>query len=256
MRSLPSKRSISIPSRTKPCAKPSKNQLQPHRQKQWVIPPEDDAGFVYHMEDVLAVYHEPCDPDRPVVCFDEHPTQLVKQVREPTFPKPGSVVKEDYHSERNGSRNLFLACEPLGGWRTVEVSDRRTTEDWVNFIKDLVDEQYADVECIRLVLDNLNTHKPAAFYQFFPPDQAQAYLDRFEFHYTPKRGSWLNMAEIGFNVIQEQCLDRRIPDKETLRREVTAWTEQRNDAESDVKWQFTSEDARAKLHQLYPSIED
>lgn len=221
-----------------------------------MIPPDADAEFVYHMEDVLALYHEPYDPARPVVCFDEHPKQLIDHVTDPLPAKPGSVVKEDYHYERNGSQNLFLACEPLVGWRTVTVSDRRTTEDWVHFIKTLVDEHYADAECIRLVLDNLSTHKPAAFYEYFEPAEARRLLSTLEFHFTPVHGSWLNMAEIEFNVLQGQCLDRRIPDKETLRREIAAWIDQRNAAGSDVKWQFTSEDARVKLHQLYPSIDD
>lgn len=163
------------------------------------------------MEDVLALYHEPYDPDRPVVCFDEHPTQLLDHTREPKPAKSGSVAKEDYHYKREGTQNLFLACEPLVGWRTVSVTDRRKTADWVAFVKDLVDEHYADVECIRLVLDNLSTHKPAAFYEYFEPAEARWVLSKLEFHFTLVDASWLNIAEIEFNVIQEQCLDRRIP---------------------------------------------
>lgn len=208
------------------------------------------------MEDVLALYHEPYGSDRPVVCFDEHPTQLDDHVTDPKPAKPGSVAKEDYHYERNGSQNLFLACEPLVGWRTVSVSDRRTTEDGVGFIKDLVDEHYDDVECIRLVLDNLSIHNPAAFYEYFEPAEARRILSKLEFHFMPVHGSWLNIAEIEFNVLQGQCLDRRIPDKETLCTEISAWVDYRNDAESDVKWQFTSEDARVKLLRLYPYIDD
>lgn len=219
-----------------------------------MIPPDDSKEFVYHMEDVLSVYQEPYDPDRPVICFDEHPTQLVKQVIEPQPAEPGRVEREDYHYKREGTKNLFLASEPLDGWRAVTVKDRRTTEDWVEFMRQIVDDHYPDAECIRVVLDNLNTHNPAAFYEYFQPAEARRLLDKFEFHFTPVHGSWLNMAEIEFNRLKGQCLDRRIPDEGTLRREVTAWMEARNEDESDVNWRFTSKDARNKLHRLYPSL--
>jgi hypothetical protein len=219
-----------------------------------VIPPEESTEFVYHMENVLSLYQEPHDPDRPVVCFDEHPTQLIKQVHDPQPARPGTVAREDYHFKPQGTKNLFLATEPLDGWRTVSVTDRRTTADWVTFIKELVDEQYADAECIRIVLDNLNTHKPAAFYEYFEPAEARRLLDKLEFHFTPVHGSWLNMAEIEFNRLKGQCLDRRIPDASTLRGEVDAWTQRMNADDSNVNWRFTSEDARNKLQQLYPTL--
>jgi len=222
-----------------------------------VIPPGQSTEFVYHMEDVLSLYQEPYDPDRPLVCFDEHPVQLVEHVRrDPRPAEPGTVAREDYHYERQGTKNLFLASEPLEGWRTVTVKDRRTTEDWVTFMRSLVDEHYPDADCIRVVLDNLNTHKPAAFYEYFDPDEARRLLDKFEFHFTPVHGSWLNMAEIEFNRLQQQCLDRRIPDAATLRQEVAAWKNSLNDEDTDIDWRFTSEDARIKLRRLYPSIND
>ena len=167
-----------------------------------MIPPDQSTEFVYHMEDVLSLYREPYDADRPVVCFDEHPFELVKHVREPRPAKPGTVAHEDYHYKPQGTKNLFLASEPLDGWRTVTVKDRRTTEDWVTFMKQLVDEHYPDADCIRVVLDNLSTHKPEAFYEFFEPAEARRLLNKLEFHFTPVHGSWLNMAEIEFNRLQ------------------------------------------------------
>ena len=221
-----------------------------------MIPPEDDADFVYHMEDILALYHEPYDPDRPVICFDEHPKELIAEVHDPQPAEPGSVEKYDYHYDRQGTKNLFLASEPLDGWRTVTVTDRRTTDDWVTFIKTLVDEHYPEADCVRLVLDNLSTHNPAAFYEYLEPAEARRLLSTVEFHFTPVHGSWLNMAEIEFNALCGQCLDRRIPDEETLRAEVQAWVERRNTADADVDWQFTTDDARVKLHRLYPQNDD
>lgn len=219
-----------------------------------MIPPDESTEFVFHMEDVLSLYQEPYDPDRPVVCFDEHPTQLVEQVREPHPAKPGTVEREDYHYKPQGTKNLFLASEPLDGWRAVTISDRRTTEDWVNFMQQLVDEHYPDVDCLRVVLDNLNTHDPTAFYDYLSPAEARRLLDVLEFHFTPVHGSWLNMAEIEFNRLKGQCLDRRIPDASTLQHEVHAWTATRNADESTVNWRFTSGDARNKLQQLYPTL--
>ncbi|GAA0460345.1 hypothetical protein GCM10008985_15980 [Halococcus dombrowskii] len=221
-----------------------------------MIPPEQDTEFIYHMEDVLSLYREPYDPDRPLVCFDEHPKQLLKQVEQPRPAQPGTVAREDYQYERNGTKNLFLASEPLAGWRAVRVKDRRTTEDWVHFMQHLVDQHYPDAECIRVVLDNLNTHKPAAFYEYFDPAEARRILDKLEFHFTPVHGSWLNMAEIEFNTLQQQCLDRRIPDAATLRQEVAAWKKERNSDDTDIDWRFTTDDARIKLKRLYPSIDD
>ena len=219
-----------------------------------MIPPEESTEFVYHLEDVLSLYQEPFDPERPVVCFDEHPTQLVEPVKPTQSAEPGRVEREDYQFEPQGTKNLFLASEPLKGWRDVSVTDRRTTEDWVRFMQQLVDEHYPDVESLRVVLDNLNTHKPAAFYDYLSPAEARRLLDILEFHFTPVHGSWLNMAEIEFNRLKGQCLDRRIPDARTLRREVDAWTDIRNADESDINWRFSSEDARNKLQQLYPTL--
>jgi len=220
-----------------------------------VIQSGQSTEFVYHMENILSLYQEPYDPERPVVCFDEHPYELIEQVREPRPAKPGTLAREDYQYKPAGTKNLFLAAEPLDGWRMVTVRDRRTTEDWVRFIADLVDQdRYADVKCIRIVLDNLNTHKPEAFYEYFEPSEARRILDKVEFHYTPVHGSWLNMAEIEFNAIQTQCLDRRIPDEKTLVQEADAWVERRNAAGADVDWRFTTEDARITLKRLYPQI--
>lgn len=182
---------MSTPSRTKPFAKSLKNELQPHKSEQWVIPPEEDAEFVYHMEDVLDLYHEPYDPDRPVVCFDESTKVLHDHVRGPSPAEPGTAERVDHHYERNGSRNLFMISEPLAGWRHVEVTERRTKEDWVGSMQRIADEYYPDADCIRVVLDNLNTHDPTAFYEFLPPDAARGYLDQFEFHFTQTL-SWVN----------------------------------------------------------------
>jgi hypothetical protein len=204
------------------------------------------------MEDVLSLYQEPYDPDRPLVCFDEHPVQLVEHVRDPRPAEPGTVAREDYHYERQGTKNLFLASEPLEGWRTVTVKDRRTTEDWVTFMRSLVDEHYPDADCIRVVMDHLNTHNPANFYQFLPPDEAQEYLNRFEFYFVPKHGSWLNMAEIELGVLKRQCLNRRIYHAATLCSEVAAWQTDRNETKRLINWQFTTDDARVKLRGLYP----
>ena len=221
-----------------------------------MIPPEEDAEFVYHMEDVLALYHEPYDPNQPVVCFDEHPTELTKEVLAPLPAAPGRVAREDYQYKPNGTKNLFLASEPLAGQRVVTVTDRRTKRDWVTFIRHLVDEHYPDADCIRVVLDNLNTHDPIAFYDFFEPAEARRLLNKLEFHFTPVHGSWLNMAEIEFNALSQQCLDQRIPDAATLQTEVAAWEEHRNTATATIDWQFTTDDAQTKLERLYPSFED
>ena len=221
-----------------------------------MIPPEEDAEFVYHMEDVLALYHEPYDPNRPVVCFDEHPTELTEEIQAPLPAAPGRVAREDYQYSPNGTKNLFLASEPLAGWRAVTVTDRRTKRDWVTFMRYLVDEHYPDADCIRVVLDNLNTHDPIAFYEFFEPAEARRLLNKLEFHFTPVHGSWLNMAEIEFNALSGQCLDQRIPDAATLQREVAAWVEHRNAATATIDWQFTTDDAQTKLERLYPSFDD
>ncbi len=188
-----------------------------------MIPPREDAEFVYRIEDVLELYHEPYGPRHPIVCFDEVPKQLVKEKRVVLPAKPGKVSRFDYEYERNGVCNLFMVFEPLKGWRHVEVNQRRTKVDWAVCMQKLAHEFYPEAECIRVVMDQLNTHNPAALYKIFVPFEARRLLKRLEFHSTPKHGSWLNMAEIELSVLSRQCLRRRIPDEERLRREVKAW---------------------------------
>jgi transposase len=206
------------------------------------------------MEDVLDLYEEPYDAKRPKVNFDETSKQLIEEVRRPLEAKPGQVERFDYEYQRNGTRNLFMMCEPQTGWRHIEVSEQRTMKDFAQQMKWLVDEKYPEVEVIRIVMDNLNTHKPASLYERFEPEEARRILKKLEFHYTPKHGSWLNMAEIELSVLSRQCLGRRIPDEETLKREIKAYEDRRNEIRASIDWQFTSKDARIKLHRLYPSI--
>jgi hypothetical protein len=204
------------------------------------------------MEDVLDLYHEPYDETRPVICFDESSKALRGHESDPLPARPGAVARVDHRYERNGKQRIHLATEPLTGRVNVEVTERRRTTEFVDRMVELADDHYPDADCIRVVVDQLNTHNPAGFYQFFPPDEAQAYLDRFEFHYTPKKGSWLNMAEIELGVLKRQCLDRRIYHAATLRSEVAAWQDHRNAADRLIDWQFTIDDARIKLRRLYP----
>ncbi len=206
------------------------------------------------MEDVLSLYHKPYDPDQPVICFDEASKTLRGHVRDPFPARPGAVAREDYHYERNGTQKLHVTTEPLTGWRHVKVTAKRRKREFVERMQELADVHYPDAARIRVVLDNLNTHNPAAFYEFLPPIEARAYLDRFEFHFTPKHGSWLNMAEIEISALKTQCLNRRIPDAATLQTEVAAWETDRNEAETSITWQFTTDDARTKLHRLYPTL--
>ena len=232
-----------------------KNELKPWLKQQWVIPPKANAGFVANMEDVLALYTQPYDAMRPVVCVDEAGKQLIGEVREPLAVRPGQVAKQDSEYQREGMANLFMAFEPLGGKRQVEVTERKTSCDFARFMKQISDEHYPDADRIVLVCDNLSTHKPAAFYQAFEPCEARRLAERFEWHYTPKHGSWLNVAEMELSVLARQCLDRRIPDQDTLAQEVTAWKQDRNKAQIKANWQFTTEDARVKLRKLYPTIQ-
>lgn len=204
------------------------------------------------MEDVLDVYQRPFDPRRPVVCFDELSKQLTKEVRAPLPPIPGHPARYDTEYERNGVANLFLWTAPLLGRRHVAVTERRTRLDWAEAIRELVDVHFPAAERIVLVLDNLNTHAPASLYEAFPPSEAKRLWDKLEVHYTPKHGSWLNVAEIELSVLGRQCLDRRIPDQPTLQAEVAAWASERNDDGAAVHWRFTAADARIKLHRLYP----
>jgi hypothetical protein len=219
-----------------------------------VIPPEATGEFVWRMEDVLEVYTRPYDPQRPLVCLDELPEQLLADKRPPLPLGPGQPLRVDYEYERCGTANLFLLYEPLGGQRWVTATDQRTAIDWAHQIQDLVDIHYPDVERIVLVQDNLNTHTPGSLYEAFPPPEAKRLADKLELHYTPKHGSWLNMAEIELSVLSRQCLRRRIPDRATLQAEVTAWAARRNAAGGTVDWQFTTADARIKLKRLYPSV--
>ena len=206
------------------------------------------------MEDVLAVYHRSYEDKEVLVCLDETSKQLVGETRQSRPPRPGSAMAYDYEYQRNGVSNLFMLFAPLEGWRRVEVTDRRTKVDWAEVVRKLVDEDYPDRERIVLVMDNLNTHHPASLYEAFEPSEARRIAERLEIHYTPKHGSWLNMAEIEIGVLDRQCLDRRIPNRSVLRREVAAWQQQRNQDAIRVDWRFTTEDARIKLKSLYPSI--
>lgn len=232
-----------------------KNALKPWLTQRWCIPPEASGEFVWRMEDVLEVYTRPYDPKRPQVCLDEVSKQLLADARPPGPARPGQRKRVDYEYERCGTANLFLCCEPLRGWRSVRVTERRTRLDWAHCIKELVDVHYPDAEKIVLVLDNLNTHTPGSLYEAFPPTEAKRLADKLEIHYTPKHGSWLNIAELDLSVLARQCLDRRIPDRATLEQEVAAWEAERNSLGGKVDWRFTTEDARIKLKRLYPSIE-
>lgn len=206
------------------------------------------------MEDVLEVYHRPYDPKRPVVCMDETSKQLVGETRTPIPAAPGRPQRIDYEYERRGTANLFMFCEPLKGWRKVRVTDQRRKRDWAYEIKDLLDVQYPDAETVVLVLDNLNTHTIGSLYETFEPAEALRLARRLELHYTPKHGSWLNIAEIELKALSMQCLSRRIESKERLEHEVAAWERDRNESVVGVDWQFTTEDARIRLKRLYPTI--
>jgi hypothetical protein len=205
------------------------------------------------MEDVLDLYAEPYDPKRPRVNFDETSKQLIGEVRTPLPAQPGHAARYDYEYKRNGTRNLFLFLEPQAGWRHVVVTEHRTMQDFAHQMKWLVDERYPEADVIRVVLDNLNTHKPASLYETFPPAEAHRIRQKLEFHYTPKHGSWLNMAEIELSVLARQCLHRRIAAEATLKRELAAVEAARNAARATIDWQFTTAQARVKLHRLYPS---
>lgn len=207
------------------------------------------------MESVLEVYQRPFDPDFPIVCLDEQLKQLVKEIIEPLSPQPGQKERYDYQYERNGTANIFMICNPIEGWRMAKVTERRTAIDYAHLLKELVDGYFVDAYRITVVQDNLNTHSPASLYKAFPPEEARRILNRLDFCYTPKHGSWLNMAEIELSVLSRQCLNRRIPDFSTLTQEVDAWVKERNQNETWIDWRFTTEDARIKLKSLYPSIQ-
>jgi DDE superfamily endonuclease len=219
-----------------------------------VIPPEKNAAFVANMEDVLEVYQRPHDPQRPLVCVDEQSKQLIREVSPVKLMKPRQPARVDYEYERNGTANLFMVFAPLEGWRRVKVTDRRTAIDYAHLLKEVADSRFPDAEKIVLVQDNLNTHGPASLYEAFPPAEARRLAVRFEWHYTPKHGSWLDLAESELGTLTKQCLDRRIPDKQTLIREIAAWEKDRNENHTKANWQFTTEKARVKLKNLYPSF--
>lgn len=206
------------------------------------------------MEDVLEVYTRPHDPGRPLVCLDETSKQLTRETRKPVPGKPGRAARFDYEYERAGVASLFMLSAPLEGWRHVTVRDRRTAVDYAHLLRDLADAHFPKADKIVLVQDNLNTHRPASLYEAFPPAEARRIAERFEWHYTPKHGSWLNIAECELSVLARQCLDRRIPEKSALETEIDAWMTSRNAKAAAVNWQFTTDDARTKLAQLYPQI--
>jgi hypothetical protein len=223
--------------------------------QEWCIPPKANPAFVAQMEDVLDVYTRPLDPKHPQVCFDESSKQQVKEVRTPLPVAPGQPARYDTEYERNGVSNLFMFFAPLLNWRHVKVTDQRTAIDWAHCMRELVDVHFPEAERITVVLDNLNTHTPAALYAAFEPAEAKRIWDKLEFHYTPKHGSWLNMAEIELSVLSRQCLDQRIPDQPALITEVAAWEAERNAMRATVHWRFTTAEARIKLKHLYPVIE-
>lgn len=218
-----------------------------------MIPPEQNGSFVAQMEFVLDVYKKPYDSQYPVVCMDESPKQLISETRNPIQASPGKPEKHDYEYKRCGICNVFMAFEALTGKRHVEITERRTKKDWALFLQDLA-ERYKGATKITLIMDNLNTHGPGSLYETFSPEQAKALWDRFEFVYTPKHGSWLNIAEIELSALHRQCLDRRIDNIEDVRREVMAWKISRNNQCAKVNWQFTTDDARIKLRRLYPTF--
>jgi DDE superfamily endonuclease len=206
------------------------------------------------MEDVLEVYQRPHDADYPLVCVDETSKQLISETRVPVKAKPGRPARQDYEYKRNGTANIFMMFAPLEGWRHVDVTDRHTAVDYAHILKDLSDRHFPKAKKITLMQDNLNTHKPASLYEAFPPAEARRLVERFEWHYTPKHGSWLNMAESELSVLSGQCLDQRIPDKQILTEEVAAWQRSRNKKHTKADWHFTTADARVKLKRLYPAI--
>lgn len=206
------------------------------------------------MEMVLDVYKRPFDSRYPVVCMDESPKQLIAETKTPISGSPGQPERHDYEYKRCGVCNIFMACEPLAGWRIVKITERKTKQDWALFLEEIA-SHYQGAKKITLIMDNYNTHTPGALYETFPPDRAKTLWDRFEFLYTPKHGSWLNMAEIELNVFIGQCLGRRIDDIEVVRNESSAWQEFRNNKDAKVNWQFTTKDARVKLERLYPTLD-
>ncbi|MCK5794519.1 MAG: IS630 family transposase [Anaerolineales bacterium] len=231
-----------------------KNELKPHLSKYWKIPPDQNAGFVAAMEDILEVYARPYNGKFPVVCMDESSIQLIGEVREPIPAAPGHPALMDDEYVRKGVASIFMEVEPLGGKRKVKITERRTRIDWAHFIKEMIEERYTDAEKVVLVMDNLNTHNTASLYTAFPPEEARCLAERLEIHYTPKHGSWLNVAEIELSVLKRQCLAGRIDCIEKMRAEVAAWNTDRNNRQTKVDWQFRTDDARINLKRLYPKF--
>jgi transposase len=231
----------------------AENDLKPWRKDMWCIP-QVDADYVARMEDVLDLYAEAPDPKRPVVCFDESPIQLIGEVRRPIPPKPGQFERYDCEYRRNGTANLFVFVDVNRPWRKVKVTEQRTAKDFAECMRELVDVHYPKADRIRVVLDNLSTHKAGALYQAFAPDEARRVMRRLEFHHTPKHASWLNMVEIEIGVLSQQCLDRRIDSYARLVRETAAWEKRRNAERARINWMFTTENARAKLARVYPKV--
>jgi hypothetical protein len=226
---------------------------KPHLKEQWCRPDGPSGEFVARMEDVIEVYHRPFDPARPLVCIDESSKQLVSEVRAPLPVRPGTPARYDYEYEREGVANLFMISEPLVGWRHVEVTERRTARDFAEVVRWLAEDLHPDAERLVLVTDNLNTRDPGCLYEAFEPDRARRIAERLEWHYTPKHGSWLNVAECELAALSGQCLDRRIGSAARLRQVVGAWANERNEREVVVDWRFTTADARVKLRRLYPA---
>jgi hypothetical protein len=220
-----------------------------------VIPPEKNAAFVAQMEEVLDFYPQPYDSAYPVVNMDEKPVQLIEETRTPIPAKPGKPKRYDYEYDRKGTASIFLFTEPLTGWRKVDAQPQRTATHWAHQVKTLLDEQYPEAEKVILVCDNLNTHKTASLYEAFEPAEARRLARRLDIRYTPKHGSWLNIAEVELSVLTSQCLDRRIADLETMQQEIKAWKQARNTKQSGVDWRFTTEDARIRLKRLYPQFQ-
>jgi transposase len=229
----------------------AENHLKPWRKDMWCIP-KVDGEYVARMEDVLDLYAEAPDPQRPVICFDESPTQLIGEAREPIPAKPGQLERYDCEYRRNGTVNLFVFVNAHQPWRRVKVTDRRTNQDFAECMRELVDVDYPDAPIIRVVMDNLSTHSAGALYDTFPAAEARRVLKRLEFHYTPKHASWLNMAEIEIGVLRSQCLDRRIDDRQVIVAEVAVWEQRRNAENAQINWMFTTEKAREKLRKAYP----
>lgn len=229
--------------------------MKPHLRKCWCIPPKHNAEFVACMEDVLELYQLPYNKAKPLVCMDEQPVQLIGEVQAPLPMEPGKLNRYDYHYKRNGTAVNFIFTEPLGNWRKVNVRNRRTRIDWAQEIKELLDIDYPEAKKIILVCDNLNTHKIASLYEAFDPKEARRLAKRLEIHYTPKHGSWLNIAEIELSVLSKQCFGRRISKVDILKKEVRSWVKLRNQKQKGVDWQFTTKNARIKLKSLYPQVQ-